>query len=219
MENDFWITRWHKNEIGFHQQEFNPYLRKFWQELHLDTGCEVFVPLCGKSLDMIWLRNQGHAVLGVELSDVAARAFFEENGMKPEREKLGKFECFEADGIRILCGDFFDLSQEHLAKTGAVYDRAALVALPKEMRESYAEHLAGILPAATPVLLITFDYPQHEMDGPPFAVSKDEVKALYGAKFEIDLLSETDALAQTPRFQQRGLSRLGENVFKLVFRG
>lgn len=218
MKKDFWLERWERKETGFHQDEINPYLRLHWPELHLTEGCEVFVPLCGKSRDMLWLREQGHAVLGVELSPIAVRAFFEECGHAPHRATVGKFDCCEADGIRILCGDFFDLSKDDLAKVGAVYDRASLVALPPEMREAYASHLLGILPPATRILLVTFDYPQAEMPGPPFAVSAGEVEALYRERAEVRLLAQADVLAQNPRFRERGLSRLQESIFLLTLR-
>src|SRR5574340_1608572 len=146
MKKDFWLERWERKEIGFHQDEINPYLRQYWQELHLARGSEVFVPLCGKSRDMLWLREQGHAVLGVELSPLAAQAFFEENGLSPQRTRGERFDSYEADGIRILCGDFFDLDRDDLAGVKAVYDRASLIALPPEMRERYARHLESILP-------------------------------------------------------------------------
>ncbi|MBI5437701.1 MAG: hypothetical protein HY936_01890 [Nitrosomonadales bacterium] len=129
MKKDFWLERWERKEIGFHQSEINPYLRQYWQELHLARDKNVFVPLCGKSSDLLWLRKQGHPVLGVELSAIAAQAFFEENSYTPHRFPGGKFDCYEAGGIRILCGDFFDLSKDDMAKVSAVYDRASLVAL------------------------------------------------------------------------------------------
>ncbi len=213
MENEFWIERWEKNEIGFHQAEFNPYLRKYWRH---PPGSEVFVPLCGKSRDMLWLKERGHSVLGVELSEIAVRSFFDDAGLSPVRKASGKFQCFETEGIRILCGDFFDLSAEHLQTTGAVYDRAALVALPEEMRRSYVGHLAEILPPSAEMLLLTFDYPVHEMRGPPFAVSKEEVYALYRNRFEVELLAEMDTLAENPRFVSRGLTRLNEYLFRIV---
>jgi len=218
MEKNFWLERWEREEIGFHQNEINPYLRQYWQELHLARGSEVFVPLCGKSRDMLWLREQGHSVLGVELSAIAAQAFFKENDCAPQHVTGGKFERYETDGMRILCGDFFDLGKDDLAQVGAVYDRASLVALPPEMRERYARHLVSILPPATPILLVAFDYPQAEMPGPPFAVSVNEVESLYREHAEIRLLAQLDVLAQNPRFQERGLSRLQENIFLLTLR-
>jgi len=218
MEKDFWLERWERQETGFHQDEVNPHLREHWPGLHLPEGSKVFVPLCGKSRDMLWLREQGHAVTGVELSPLAVQAFFEESGLPARQTRGERFNCCEADAIRILCGDFFDLTSDDLAGIEAVYDRASLVALPPEMRERYARHLLGILPPATRVLLVTFDYPQTEMPGPPFAVSPQEVERLYRDRARISLLAQTDALAQNPRFRERGLSRLQENIFHLTLR-
>lgn len=213
MKKEFWLERWEREEIGFHQNEINSYLRQYWDELHTAKNAEVFVPLCGKSSDMLWLCAQGHRVLGVELSTIAVQAFFRENGYTPQHSTAGKFGRYEADGIRILCGDFFDLNKNDLANIGAVYDRASLIALPPEMRERYARHLVSILPPATQILLITFDYPQHEMPGPPFAVSTGEVEALYRKHAEVRLLAQQDVLPQNPHFQNRGLSRLQESIF------
>lgn len=215
MDKDFWLERWVRKETGFHQSDINSYLQQYWQELLPARGSEVFVPLCGKSRDMLWLRQQGHTVLGVELSAIAARTFFEEIGLTPQHVTGEKFEYYEANGIRILCGDFFDLGKDDLAQVGAVYDRASLVALPPDMRERYARHLVSILPPATQILLITFDYPQTEMSGPPFAVSVNEVESLYREYAEIRLLAQLDVLAQNPRFQERGLSRLQESILLL----
>lgn len=218
MEKDFWLERWEKGEIGFHQEEFNPHLRQYWHELQLAQDSLIFVPLCGKSRDMLWLRKQGQQILGIELSAVAVQAFFEENGYTPQQSAHGKFELCEAHGIGILCGDFFDLNKYDLMKVSAVYDRASLIALPSEMRKRYVSHLVNTLPPATKILLLTVDYLQHEMQGPPFAVSKDEVKSLFGAHAEVRLLAEQDVLAQNPRFRERGLSRLQENIFLLTLR-
>jgi thiopurine S-methyltransferase len=218
MEKEFWMERWERHEIGFHQDEVNPYLRQYWQELNASRHGTVFVPLCGKSRDMLWLRKRGHPVLGVELSPIAVQAFFGEHGYTPHHTREGKFDICAADNIRILCGDFFDLCKDDLTHVTAVYDRASLVALPPEMRERYARHLVSILSPGTQILLITFDYPQQEMQGPPFAVSVDEVRALYRDRAEVRLLAQLDVLQQNPRFQQRGLSGLHENIFLLILR-
>ncbi len=218
MKKEFWLERWERAEIGFHQDEINPYLRRFWPELNVARGSEVFVPLCGKSLDMAWLREQGSYVLGVELSPIAVIDFFHEQGKSPERVSGGGFDNYLADGFCLACGDFFDLRKEDMAKVSVVYDRASLVALPPEMRKQYARHITSILPSGTRILLVAFDYPQAEMQGPPFAVSVDEVSALYGKYAEIRLLAQEDALAQNPRFRQRGVSRMQENVFLLTLR-
>ena len=218
MNKDFWLERWEREEIGFHQNEVNPHLREFWTELHLAPDSAVFVPLCGKSQDMLWLREQGHQVLGVELSTIAVQTFFKESGYTPQRIIDGKFEQCEADGIRVLCGDFFDLSENEMSQVSAVYDRASLIALPPEMRARYVRHLVGILPEETQILLITVDYPQQEMQGPPFSVSCGEVEELYREHADVRLLAHPDVLAQNPRFQQRGLSRLVENSYLLTLR-
>jgi thiopurine S-methyltransferase len=233
MSADYWLERWKRDETAFHQDEVNPYLRQYWGELDLSPGSLVFVPLCGKSIDMLWLRDQGYPVLGIELSRLAVEAFFAENGLTPKRVSSEGFDRYEADGICILCGDFFDLDKVDLANISAIYDRGALVALPSETRKRYAAGLLDILPMPTalpsassafPVssassaiqtLLVTLDYPGEEMEGPPFAVSMDEVEALYheygGAS--IRLLMQRDVLEESPRFQERGLSRLVESVF------
>jgi thiopurine S-methyltransferase len=216
MKKEFWLERWERAEIGFHQDEVNPYLARYWKKLLLAYGGEVFVPLCGKSRDMVWLRRQGSFVLGVELSPVAVKEFFHEQGMSPVRVSGGRFDNHIADGICLSCGDFFDLRKEDMAKVSAVYDRASLVALPPEMRERYARHLVEILPRGTQILLLTFDYPQAEMQGPPFAVSMKEVEALYGKCADIRLLEQVDALPQNPRFRQRGASRVEERVLLLT---
>jgi thiopurine S-methyltransferase len=216
MKKDFWLERWEKQEIGFHQNEINPYLRQYWPELLPAQGAKVFVPLCGKSQDMLWLREQGHSVLGVELSDLAVQAFFRENNLTPNQFNSERFEHHEAEDLHILCGDFFDLNKEQLTGVRVVYDRASLVALPPEMRESYVRHLVNTLASETQILLITFDYNQAEMSGPPFAVSSAEVALLYQDHAQIRLLAHRDVLDQNPRFRQRGLSRIEENIFLLT---
>ncbi len=216
MQYDYWLNRWKKGEIGFHQNEINPYLRQYWQELHLSHGSEVLVPLCGKSHDMLWLQEKKYSVLGIELSSTAVQAFFKENGYSAHHVARGKFDHFEASGISILCGNFFNLNKDDLINVRAVYDRASLIALPSEIRKRYVRHLLHILPPAARILLITLDYPQSEMMGPPFAVSPSEVEALYQKHAEIRLLTQIDVLAQNPHFQERGLSRLQESVFLLT---
>lgn len=217
MNPDFWHERWQRGEIGFHQGEVNPYLIRHWPALAV-TGGTVFVPLCGKSLDMAWLREQGHEVLGVELSPLAVQGFFAEHGHTPQHSTDERFNRCEANGIRLLCGDFFDLTAADLQHVTAVYDRAALIALPPELRARYVRHLVSLLPAGAQILLVTVDYPQEEMTGPPFAVSVAAVEALYRPYADIELLARLDVLAQNPRFQARGMSSLHENIFALKLR-
>lgn len=218
MKKEFWLERWERAETGFHEGVVNAYLMQYWQELQLAGDSTVLVPLCGKSVDMQWLRQQGHAVVGVELSEIAVQAFFGENGYTPAVTSHDKFSQYEANNIRILCGDFFDLKRGDVAGVSAVYDRASMVALPPEMRQDYVQHLLHILPPKTQILLVTFDYPQAEMPGPPFALAAEEVEALFSKQTGIKLLAQFDMLAQNPRFQQRGLSRLQESIYLLTLK-
>jgi thiopurine S-methyltransferase len=216
MDRDFWHERWQRNEIGFHQQEINAHLQDFWGQLAVPAGGLVFVPLCGKSRDLLWLRARGHAVLGVEISPIAVRDFFIENALTPQVTRQGAFERYEADGLVMLCGDFFDLTAELVQGVAGVYDRASLIALPPELRTRYAECSAAILPAAAGTLLVTMEYAQNEMSGPPFAVREDEVRRLYDKRYAVTRLFSKDILAENPRFRERGLDALSEKVYRLL---
>lgn len=216
MDKEFWLTRWERAEIGFHQDTVNAHLARHWSRLAAAPGSTVFVPLCGKSLDMVWLRSQGHPVVGVELSPLAVEAFFDEQGVSPSTSHGGHFQQCEADGIRILCGDFFDMSRADLDGAVTVYDRASLVALPPDMRQRYAQHMLDLLPAGARILLVAFEYDQAQMGGPPFAVAPDEVHALYGAGAKVELLERTDVLTENAHFKARGLTALHENIFMLT---
>ncbi|MFQ5642924.1 MAG: thiopurine S-methyltransferase [Thiogranum sp.] len=214
MDADFWLQRWRDGQTGFHRTEVNPALASFWPRLRLQPGDQVFVPLCGKSLDMLWLHDQ-YAVLGVELSPLAVEAFFTANGLEPEHGRQGAFAVCSTERLTLLCGDFFDLRPQQMEQVRAVYDRASLIALPEAMRPRFVAHLTGLLPPATPMLLVTLDYEQAQMDGPPFSVTEQEVGKLFGACWSLEKLHEEDILAREPRFRDRGLSRLSEKVYLL----
>ena len=171
MHQAFWLERWQKNEIGFHNEEIHPHLQQFWPVLKIDAGSQVFVPLCGKSNDMLWLLAQDYHVMGVELSDLAVAAFFAENNVSASTRQLDRFTVHESERLCLYCGDFFDLSADQLCGVSAVYDRASLVALPHEMRIAYANHMRHLLKPGTKALLVAFDYPQHEMEGPPLSMA------------------------------------------------
>jgi thiopurine S-methyltransferase len=216
MQADFWLERWEQNQIGFHQNEFNNHLQAFWNSLAVPAGGQIFVPLCGKSRDMLWLRAQGFTVMGVELSPIAVRDFFSENRLQAQVTQQGKLERWEADGLVILLGDFFDLTAADVANCAGVFDRASLIALPPEMRARYAQHFSAILPPQVQTLLVTLEYAQAEMQGPPFAVHEAEVRSAYEAAFHVAKLFETSVLDESPGFRQRGLSRLDEKVYLLT---
>ena len=218
MEPKFWQERWARNQLGFHLPEVNPYLERHWPSLALAEGAKVLVPLCGKSLDLMWLATQGHRVLGVELSEQAVEAFFSEQSLTPRITQRSVFTVYQADLIEVWCGDFFELSREDVAGCAALYDRAALIALPPLMRERYAAHLQAIAPQVQSGLLISLDYEQALKAGPPFAVSDEEVRRLLAGRWRLSVLEQRDILAESPKFAQGGVTRLEERVYQLAQR-
>ncbi|MGB5832472.1 MAG: thiopurine S-methyltransferase [Thiohalocapsa sp.] len=215
MNAQFWHQRWQRGELGWHDDGFNRHLAEYWPSLSLPAQTRVFVPLCGKSLDMVWLASRGYRVLGVEISAVGVDAFCDENGLTPGIADGPPFQRYTMYEIEILVGDFFDLRPAHLQGVGAVYDRASLIALPPAMRPRYARHLAALLPPDVESLLITLEYDSDRMSGPPFAVASAEVHALFAAAFEVELLATFDVLAESRRFRERGLNWLNEQVYRL----
>jgi len=218
MEADFWHERWRAGEIGFHQPDYHPALLRHWPGLGVRAGGRVLVPLCGRSLDMVWLASQGLTVVGIELSPIAVAGFFEHERLEATVQPAGPLRRHAAGAYELLEGDFFDASPETLSGIDAWYDRAALVALPPGMRRRYAGHVAGLVPPGARGLLLTLEYPSHQMNGPPFPVPGSEVRELLGPGFEIVELERQDVLAGNPRFRERGLAHLVETVFRLVRR-
>lgn len=187
MQADFWHKKWQDNEIGFHMSEANPMLVAHFQELGLRPGQRLFLPLCGKTLDIAWLLDQGYAVVGAELSVLAIDQLCSSLGITPEVTEYEELLHYRAPNLDLFVGDIFYVSSSLLGKVDAIYDRAALVALPAEMRAQYCEHLLAVS-AKAPQLLITFDYDQSVMPGPPFCVSEAEVQQHYGASYHIKRL-------------------------------
>ncbi|MDO9346325.1 MAG: thiopurine S-methyltransferase [Pseudomonas sp.] len=218
MEPKFWQERWARNQIGFHLPEVNPYLQRHWPQLAFAQGAQVLVPLCGKSLDLMWLASHGLRVMGVELSEQAVEAFFSEQNLVPRITRRGAFTVYQADLIEVWCGDFFALDAEALTDCTGLYDRAALIALPPLMRAQYAEHLNHLLRSGCQGLLVTLDYDQTQKAGPPFAVTDDEVRVLFGAEWTLGVLEEQDILGESWKFVQDGVTRLDERVYQLTMR-
>ena len=216
MEPKFWQERWARNQIGFHLPEVNPYLQRHWPQLALAEGSKVLVPLCGKSLDLMWLASHGLRVMGVELSEQAVEAFFSEQNLVPRITRRNAFTVYQADLIEVWCGDFFALDAEALIGCAALYDRAALIALPPLMRAQYAEQLSRLLPSGCQGLLITLDYDQTQKAGPPFAVTDEEVKVLFGSDWTLKALQEQDVLQESWKFVQEGVTQLDERVYRLT---
>jgi len=216
MKAEFWKERWEQDQLGWHQDAANDRLVREWPTLGIDARDPVFVPLCGKSLDMTWLRDRGHPVVGCELSEIACRDFFAEAGVDVTPKQEGGFERYEAEGYRLLCGDFFDLRAEHLEGVRGAFDRGSLIALPPEMRVRYAAHLSAILPETVRILLLTVEYDQSVVGGPPHSVTEDEVEALFADAFALTRrhLSEPGK-PQHPRFVAAGLEVWQEAVWIL----
>ncbi|MCL4165555.1 UNVERIFIED_CONTAM: hypothetical protein GTU68_005190, partial [Idotea baltica] len=171
MEADFWHERWSNNEIGFHENEVNPLLVDHINDLNLAEDSRIFLPLCGKTRDIAWLHSQGYKVVGIELSEHAVKQLFQDLGQTPEITQIGELSLYSIEDIEIYVGDFFNLSKEQLGKIDAVYDRASLIALPDTMRGQYAKHLVAIT-ANVPQLLITLEYDQSALNGPPFSIDE-----------------------------------------------
>lgn len=215
MDAQFWLDRWQRREIGFHQAEVNPLLARHWHALDCPTDTRVLVPLAGKSLDMTWLAAQGLRVLGVELSAQACAEYFSDHGLTPQVDDQVRFMRYQAGPVTLLAGDVFDLDADDLDDVVAVYDRGALVALPADMRERYVAAVYEQLPRGTRALLIALDYPQQHMAGPPFAIDQDTVHDLFGPRWRCTPLEQRDILAQEPRFQQAGLPWLRSTAWLL----
>jgi thiopurine S-methyltransferase len=179
MEHNFWLDRWQTNQIGFHLSDANPLLVKHFKALALPAGSRIFIPLCGKTLDITWLLSQGYRVVGAELVEMAIVQLFNELGVPPNITTVGELKRYSAHNIDIFVGDIFNITADMLGAVDATYDRAALVALPSEMRVRYTTHLKTITQHA-PELLITFEYDQALVQGPPFSVNAAEVKSHYG---------------------------------------
>ncbi len=179
MRNNYWLERWKNNQIDFHLSGVNPLLECYWPQLNIAQQSNVFVPLCGKSVDLLWLANKGYHVIGIELSQIACEAFFLENKLSFSTKVTGEFTLFYNERITLYCGDFFALTAEMLPPLAAIYDRAALIALPDELRQRYANHLNQFMNNHCQMLLIVFDFPKDMVSGPPYPVSFEEVNQLY----------------------------------------
>jgi thiopurine S-methyltransferase len=216
LDAQFWLNKWQKNETGFHLPKPHPWLVACWPELHHGTdACHVFVPLCGKSFDLDFFYQQGHQVTGNELSEDAVKAVFERLELTPNISKWEGGSCYRADQLTIYVGDFFQLTDTHVSQVDWIYDRAALIALPQDMREQYCQTLMALCPSAQQCL-ITLDYQQTLMSGPPFALSDALVKQYYEATYAIDELKSANIIEYEPRFAQNGLTELVQRIYRLT---
>jgi len=209
-DHEFWHNKWASNQIGFHLEDVNPLLPAYWQHTNPKREDKVFVPLCGKSEDLIWLSMMHDLVEGVELSHIAVRAFFAEHFYTPTVTPVhGMHELYQFDEISIYTGDIFTAP---VSQADIIYDRAALVALPQDMREEYVERLKQLLNPSGRIFLITLNYPQEEMAGPPFSVPVEEVEKLFSG-YKVTCLNVDQADENHPKITKKGLSRFSEEVY------
>ena len=216
MQPEFWLNRWRTAQIGFHQAAIDRHLQAYWPSLESPANSRVFVPLCGKSLDLLWLRDQGHAVVGVELAPLALESFLMEHGIPAKRRVIADFDVYEADGFTLYCGDYFKLTPALLGHVTAVYDRAALISWTPAARESYVRHLTFLTSPGAQTLLIAVEYPPEQMSGPPFPLDRDTIESLYARQYSIEELGRHEILELEPRLKARGLTELREVCYRLT---
>ena len=210
-----WLEFWENNEINWHSDVVTQELEEYLGLLKLEPGNKVFFPLCGKSLDMIYLLNQGFSVVGVELSEIAIKQFFHENGLDYTITRVGKFDLYSTKNIEIYCGDFFSLSSKHLSDVKAVFDRKSLIALDQNLRQKYVKHLNDIISLGVRVLLITLHYPQHQMSGPPFSVDKSEVESLFNMTFKYQELKSFNDIENGSKLERAGVDYIENAAYCL----
>ena len=208
---NLWESRWQEDRIGFHLREVNPHLIRFSNQLLHQNPERVFVPLCGKTLDLCWLSKKTKRVIGVELVCKAVQDFFAENNINYLLQQDKTLQKFSSKSIDIYHGDFFDLNPEQTSSFKAIYDRASIVAIEKPERREYIDHLISFLDPAGRILLITLEYNQNQMEGPPYSVPAEEIENLFAPLGSVKLLETCDILDD--RFRNKGLNRLLENVF------
>jgi thiopurine S-methyltransferase len=214
QDNHLWLEFWRDQRSDFHQSAVNPLLSKFWPELGLAHGSRVFVPLCGKSLDMLWLAQQGHEVIGIELSPVAVAAFFSENGLQPTQQQVGAFTLWRAGSISILCGDYFALTQHELGMIDTVYDRSSLTALPEAIRGQYVAQLGRLVSDSAVVFLLTVeDATMLQATG-----VDEEIARLYTGDFDIALTYVESVFEADPASSSLPDIRAEYKVYRLTSR-
>ena len=191
MNPEFWQTRWQEKRIGFNQSKVNSLLIKYFNHLDLPAGSRVFVPLCGKSIDMVWLAAQGYDVVGVELVETAVQEFFAEQNISPTIHQHADNPAVKyyqgplaEQTITLWVADIFALTAADIGDVDAVYDKAALIALPADMRAQYSEQIRE-LSSNTSQILLTLNYNQSKKAGPPFSISSAQLQQYYGSHYQV----------------------------------
>jgi len=210
-----WLEFWENNEINWHSDVVTQELEEYLGLLKLEPGDKVFFPLCGKSLDMTYILNQGFSVIGVELSEIGIKQFFLENGLDFTITQVGEFDLYSAKNIEIYCGDFFSLTSKYLCDVKAVFGRKSLIALDRNLRQKYVKHLNDIISLGVRMLLITLHYPQHQMSGPPFSVDKSEVESLFSMTFKYHELESFEDIENGSKLARVGIDYIENAAYCL----
>ncbi|WP_347988144.1 thiopurine S-methyltransferase [Methylomonas sp. AM2-LC] len=214
-DNNLWLKFWLDQRTDFHQNNVNQLLIRFWPSFHTQPGSRVFIPLCGKSLDILWLAEQGYEVIGVELSPIAVKAFFRENHMQPSKRRMGKFTVWQQGKISILCGDYFALLPENLGVIDIVYDRAALTALPEDIRKHYVKHLRLIVPDAEQIFLLTAEDVEGTKEFSSNNEVDSEISSLYATEYNIEV-AHTECVSVTDSANSELVERIEYKVYQLT---
>lgn len=212
MQSEFWHKCWQQQRIGFHQDEIHPLLPVVFSQLNREPSKAIFAPLCGKSLDLWWLAEQGK-VIGAELSELACRQFYQEQDQSFSVSAQGDFQRFSHPAVDIWQGDYFALTSEQVDEIGLIYDRAALIALPSQMRIDYAKQLKNLCAGPVSLLLLSLEYPQEEMSGPPFSVTELEVRHLFDFAVSVELVAMRNLTGRPFAQRQFNVSNLVEKAF------
>jgi thiopurine S-methyltransferase len=210
-----WLKFWENNETNWHGDKITQELVEYFELFELEPRDKVFVPLCGKSLDMLYIMNQGFSVVGVEISEIGVRQFFSENNLAYKITKVDDFDLYSTENLEIYCGDFFALTSKHLNNVKSVFDRKSLIALEPEVRQKYVKHLNDIISLGARILLVTLQYPQYQMSGPPFSVDKSEVESLFSMAFESRELRSFNDIENESKLTRAGVNYINNAAYYL----
>ncbi len=210
-----WLKFWENNETNWHGDKITQELVEYFELFELEPRDKVFVPLCGKSLDMLYIMSQGFSVVGVEISEIGVRQFFSENNLAYKITKVDDFDLYSTENLEIYCGDFFALTSKHLNNVKSVFDRKSLIALEPEVRQKYVKHLNDIISLGARILLITLQYPQYQMSGPPFSVDKSEVESLFSMAFESQELRSFNDIENESKLTRAGVDYINNAAYYL----
>lgn len=211
-----WHSHWTRKSPGFHEGQVNSYLQQFLPLYDLQPGDTIFMPLCGKAVDILWLSQQGYQVIGVELSEVAIESFFAESEIDFVKVQHENLLAYESPGITLYLGDYMNMQADYLTGCKLVYDRASIVAIESFNRKSYKRKMLDIVSPGTPMLLVTLDYDQTVMQGPPFSVPVSEIKQLYQPEYQLELLQSSEQIEERPKWREIGLGSLLESALRLT---